>query len=841
MQPMTPFCRFALYDYQGNAKAFYLVHKRELLEDEDEVVAPQAAHHIFVVDRSGSMYHDITAVRVMMEKLLTLSEYRDSSMLVTLISYSSKGDCTVHFSRKTCGEIMRPGSAEVEAIRQIRVTGLTCISQALEMARTFIDARETTGISLHSDGYANDASPATERREIDRICEELTKIPGAGVFVNTIAYSPYSDFKLLSGIANGMNGKCVQATSAKEVFDALHDTSSLLSGRTSPAVQVQIGDAEYFTFVSRSARRVNGSPYDTIVMGLQPSDDKTVYWFTRVTYSQYLDSGFPIANTEELLQPTYSFAMAKLSEGQLNTAKFAMIATRDSDLIRQHYRALTSPDLAALHAALEPMIFELTPRARASEYGLGFRKMPVMHLLDYLNANKEDLQIYLPSITENYTRQGLQLETGVRKEDGTIEERETKARFKPGWDPNIAKIAGFDLNNNTASINVLCERPIQIWRPADGPDPILSVAGVDLDELSRFNNYTLVSDGLLNVPSFDLKIKNKRIHRQLVHDGILPDETFDPIQWYTIELEGLPLVDFSSASLEAADLSATFLGLAKIKSLISLLTALLAGKSDRFTPEQLTALGEHDITGSLYHSPPRTVPYTDKTEALNSGLIDSRISYKIDLGSTKPQILSRGQLHSGNAMLKQFYTASVLGVELTDLKWPLWWDTSVTFWHKKLSARTKITPIDGLMKPLYDAFLGLGPIDPLLETFFSFIGPHLDPTDIELIRRIPKRELHPDRTVEILTAVLEALRDESENLFGDVRPLVFYIGATGLLPDEMNAEALTADQVTERFPDLKIGSKEKDGTFFLLEDGALISVYATSVTFTVDPDKRKSA
>lgn len=836
-------CRFALYDYTGNPTAHYLVERKEVRE-EANTVAPEVTHHIFLVDRSGSMYSDMDAMKTMLEKLLTLAEYKDSTMRATLISYSSQGDYTVHFHRKTVEQIMAPGSAEVEAIRQLRVTGLTCMSQALEATKDYISPGETTGISLHSDGYANDRSPTAERREIDRICEQLKGLPN--VFVNTIAYRSSSDFKLLASIANAMSGKCVQAGSVKEVFDALHDTSSLLSGKMSPAIGVQLDGADYFTFVSHAAQRVNGSAYDTILMGLTPNDDKTVFWFRKVSENEWLDSGAPVAQSGELLEPVYAFTMAKLAEGQLNTAKFALMSTRDAEMIPRHYRALTAPALAALYADIQSVLFwgKKTLREQMPQYGLGLHRIPLIHLLSTLDEFKDDVRIDIHDLAHGYQRQGIARAKGVRNDKGVLERREIESRIKPGWDPNVARCGGFELNNATASINVLCIQPIQIYRPAESDEAILEVAGVSLEDLAAFRNYTIVSDGALNVDHLRIQISNKRVHRRLLENGVLRDssngsiETYDPKTWYTVGLDDLPLVDFTKP-FELDELEGVMVQLAQMKSLISLLTALLQGRSDRFTPEQIEALKAHDISKSLYYSPPTTNPYTDKTEALNQGQIDHRVSFQIDLGSTNPEILSRSQLHSGNQMLDRFYTVTIDGEVQKKPNWTMWWNPGATFGPKTLSSRTKITPIDSLMKPIYDAFLGfyspLGVTTPLTNLLLGAGFTTNEASDFlnALAARAP-RSPHDEMVVEVFTDTLKKLQKASDQLFAVyVQPLVFYIGATGLLPDNFRATALTAEQIGERYPDLKIGKNEQEGTFFAFRNGVLISVYAKSVAFSV--------
>ena len=56
---------------------------------------------------------------------------------------------------------------------------------------------------------------------------------------------------------------------------------------------------------------------------------------------------------------------------------------------------------------------------------------------------------------------------------------------------------------------------------------------------------------------------------------------------------------------------------------------------------------------------------------------------------------------------------------------------------------------------------------------------------------------------------------------------MFYVGATGLLPDEIDAKAQTADALAAKYPDLAFSKDEKEGNFFEIGD-AILSVYAKS-------------
>src|SRR5207244_12099546 len=106
------------------------------------------AHSIIVIDRSGSMYRSIEDLKTNLLKLLTLDEYSNSDLLVTLISYSSQGDLTVHFQRTPVTEIMKPNSRSQAEIRNIRAPALTCISQGVQLAASLVKGDELTAIKI---------------------------------------------------------------------------------------------------------------------------------------------------------------------------------------------------------------------------------------------------------------------------------------------------------------------------------------------------------------------------------------------------------------------------------------------------------------------------------------------------------------------------------------------------------------------------------------------------------------------------------------------------------------------------------------------------------------------
>jgi hypothetical protein len=135
----------------------------------------------------------------------------------------------------------------------------------------------------------------------------------------------------------------------------------------------------------------------------------------------------------------------------------------------------------------------------------------------------------------------------------------------------------------------------------------------------------------------------------------------------------------------------------------------------------------------------------------------------------------------------------------------------------------KITKVDDFMKPIFDDFLGL-------ENNGS-VANILTKVGAELLARVlqDKRDgkaVSKEEIVVAMTAAYQKLNLYAEEIYRDtISPLVFYIGTTGLLPDEMASQAMTVEEVASKYPYLQFSKDEKEATFFEVGD-SIISVYA---------------
>lgn len=824
--------RFIQYDLAGREKAYYQV---DAFEPDAGVRGEKKAigHHIIIFDCSGSMTYALPELKAMVGKLLTVDEVLNEDLLVSLLSYSGSGDCQLHLSRVRVGEVMKPSSPHARAISGLRTRGLTCISQALSKAVELTNPEELTAVTLHSDGYANDPSVFSELSALRSACARLRE-RSKNVFVNTIAYGSAADFRLLAEVANLVSGSVVRADRAKDVYDSLTETASKVSAEAAPVLEEPLGPYEMQVFFSASVRRVLGAQGPLVVTGLTASDDRRVYKYRRhASKTSWARVESPVTQHGP---EVFAFARASLALGLQNQAKYALVSTGDETL-RHHQKALTTEAVAAMATDLEAVLF--TPKVLEAHRILGaparVTKSSLLDVLQVLSDARDDYLVYLPTLQAEYKRRGVRQIPGIRKEDGSLEA--PWLRTEPLDDGQWVKVSSYDTSRDTATVNMLISRPVALYDPQAGAR-VEKVAGIDVSRLSTFNNYTIVGDGALTIPGLIVRITSPVLLAKLRELGVMVASyptAFTAQDAYSLRLDDLPLVSYESSPEPPSE--ATMKSLAVAKTLVSFLSAHLAEDGGLYTQEQVAELRRHYLSKNLYLAFPMTNHYTNLEEALAAGEVDYRTSYKVDFGFG--EISSLSKLYSANKLLSRFFerdepkkSEDKKKGEKTEkedaLSFPL--DPGSGIREKKLSARTKIGPVDEFQRPLLDEWLS-GNLTEELGELLRLVGAE---GLIEVLAD-PKSDAE-ERTTAMADAKrkLDAFIDKTYR--EEICPLAFYVGSTGVLPDELPAKALSAEELQKAYPNLVLSKDEKEGLFFQFGE-VLLTVYAKRTLYTVSRDQ----
>lgn len=796
--------KFQVYDFSGKVRNRFVVNQRSLTTAVPKVTKK---HHIMIVDRSGSMYYCMNDLKESLKKILALHEYMDESMLVSLVSYSSKGDMTVHFQAKPVSSI-KPSE-----IDQLRATNMTCISQSLQMIRGMIDKNHATGITLHSDGFANDPSSFTEKTAIFDACAQLAK---ENVFVNTVAHSDYADFQLLSAVANKVSGRCVKVNGVKQLYDSIVDTFNVLKSGASAVSHVDLNSDDYLLYVSPSDGRIIGGASGMDLAAVDPSNPGNMYGLKGVDEKTYNADPVP----EEQASPVvYAFARAKLAEGNINMAKYTLASIANVELFETYWRASSSSDLAKLANALEEHAFGKATKSVILSKPIVIKDtVTVLDVLSTMDKFKGAFVLSVDKFLKGYDRRGVKRINGERDENGNLTEPWLELDY-PG-DKTRAAITGIEVSTTSANVSINVIQKCRLIKKADRT-PITQVAGLMVDSLTSFRSYTIIGDGELTVSDLPVYISDKKAFEALVnlgvvYDGqnkaskatvIMPDGTpkngFDFNTEYRIVLNDLPITKINVDSAKMDDVIKKIF-LAKI--LGSLFNSVVKEESATLTAEQIAELKKHYLSKNMNINFPTTTSYVKLEDAISAGKVDVRSSFKIRFGTNG--IYGADSFRSANDFIERMYApiGAVKGDE---------YDCSkilemVQWTEKSLSAKSKSTVADALQKQVFDYIL-LGKSDSAgVENFLKEAK-----ADAAIKAMQGKVSTTKDWFVKAFSDSAKAIEKYSQELYMEnMFPVTFYVGSFGMAPDEWNSPVLSADAVKKQWPDAKIGKNEADGLFF---------------------------
>ncbi|QSJ15319.1 hypothetical protein JYQ62_26195 [Nostoc sp. UHCC 0702] len=444
-------------------------------------------------------------------------------------------------------------------------------------------------------------------------------------------------------------------------------------------------------------------------------------------------------------------------------------------------------------------------------------KISLLELIKIFAEYRNYIIINIKHLQENYCRTSIKRLQGIRDENGELIQPWLRTKYLDKVE--YVGMGEFKFNRNNATINMLVRRQVKLVKLED-ETPVIEVAGLLVNDLNAFNNYTIVSDGKIHINSLQVKISSKKIFEILKEKGVLDADKFDFRSEYTIQLDNLPLVPIN---VSYSCIDGLFVQLAEIKVLSSIISAHLKGQSDVFVQPQLDELQNHYLSKNIYTNFPTTTEYTNLKEALVNGTIDSRVSYKIDIGNQ--DILNFSKLPSANKFLDKMYRVydKETGEIFTKPRFEMAFNENIAFRHKLLSSRIKITKVDELMKPIFDDFIGLEE-NGIVANILTKVG-----ADglIEVLReKHSGKSLDKEEIIAAMTAANTKLEKYVETIYQEkISPLVFYIGVTGKLPDNIATPAVTAEELAVKYPNLQFSKDEQQGTFFEVGD-SIISVYA---------------
>ena len=750
-------------------------------------VEPTVAHHVFVLDRSGSMYYDINELKKQVEHVLAVNAATTGDVLTTLISFSSQGDVTVHWSRVAAREVIAGGNSYIDALHRIRATALTCISQALMEGLSAVHPEETTALTLFTDGYANHPSPRVENQRFD----EFVMLARAfdRLFVNCVGYREWCDWPRMTAISSALHGKTVKAKSMLDVLKVMEDTQELLASGSVAMVRVDQAVGLYGSLMAVNSKTgaVIAADSDGTRASMVIPAENVADWEAYVV--SRLDAADRAPRKARKADPVLAGALAlgKLQSGDVNAAKALVFASGNKTIWQDYQAAFTASRLADFAGELGCWI-----RGEGT-YAMGRNTEPKHNLFDLAEgintAPDRSLALDTSRFLQDYKRRSVKKLMGKRLDDGSIEV--PRSELVTGDAP--VYIRAVDFNTADASMQLGTIQSARLR--SRGGEILQQVAHVSLHSLASFRSYTILSSGEFNVEELPLRVLTKSawdVLKPFVTAG-QARRPFKANMLVKINLRrfGLPANTSARTPNEWHSLVERLMGATARKKVLSALRVKEA--TSDYSAEQIAALKDVHLTPALYHSPPTTVPYTDKDEAVAQGQIDFYTRYKVFFGTT--DIRNPGDFRSGNAFLAAYFTGEKDGETIKKPKFSDHWD-GASFTRKVKKGEPNNA--DQLM---------LAATEGLLEQKL---------------------------THELIEAELEKVNKTINDLYAWLRAPVFEIGCRGMLPASL-AGALrmyTAEDYARVFG-AKLKKAEQEATFYVCATtGLLVSIVPESCEYS---------
>lgn len=456
---------------------------------------PAKADLVAIIDRSGSMWNDIDSVKSGLNKLLGVYEVLGGKrgavdVSLSLVSYSSNGDCVQHFAHVDMSAAAQDGNI-AKQINALRPSGLTGMSQAVRMAQKLTRVGRVLYVVLMSDGYCNDPGVRSEQ---DGTMKAAQDIVASGGIVSTLCYGDYADFSFLNQVAATGNGVCLRAGSAKDFYLAMETGAKAAANLQAQAIRLGADGADMVVCVDSQSRTILSAVggADLVLSGL-PSNDAVAYRYVKDSGNAHLSVAQKDSGLAGLLA-----ARVMLDHGDVARAKEFVIGSRVQEA-RKLWRALTSAEQRDLTASLDSAIFGDGAPTIVSDLAV-IPSGP--SILDVLAAVMDEygpkaFQVHMPSLTGNYQRRTVGRLNGTRETDGTF----TPFRYdlvpdKGDW----ANVTSIIMSRTSPNVSIQTTMPAKLkdlkTKKSVGKIGPVSIAR----KLKMIRSYTIIVDGAVMTP-----------------------------------------------------------------------------------------------------------------------------------------------------------------------------------------------------------------------------------------------------------------------------------------------------------------------------------------------------
>lgn len=475
---------------------------------------PQSVNHIWIIDRSGSMYDTLSKL---IDDLQCQVERVKPSDTVSIGWFSSEGQ----FDWIVKG---MAGSARVaicQMLDKYRYTvGATCFSDILKsVAQIIADLKIVSPV--FSLMFMSDGHPVVRdfRREVKETMTALSGLReqlGCALFVG---YGDYYNRELMADMAEKAGGALVHSGAMRQ-FSATFGQFVEASTTTRTRQRVELGFLPDFCFTLENE--------EVVLLDVQEGESHVYVGDADVVYTL---SSRPEAKAvlNQAPEGLLGAATVFLQRARTNDALACLSLVGDVRLIKLASKAFTNADFGATEDAIKKAIFDTKSRFLEGQDFDFLPKPDAFCLIDALELLQEDEQAYfLPRHpTFVYKRIGVP----------SIPE--------PGYPKFVAKddvrCPFSDFVWNDTRLNVSLKAKIE--GTVDLGDEAAQFGFARTYPTWQFKNYTAIKDGILNITSLPSFVSRQTFATLQAEGMIAENAEWEDGKWVMLNFDWVPIIN----------------------------------------------------------------------------------------------------------------------------------------------------------------------------------------------------------------------------------------------------------------------------------------------------------
>ena len=510
----------------------FLVAQDVVTKNTKEVQVPKGLNHIFIYDRSGSMYGVLDQLCEDLKARLRTVPTGDT---VTLGWFSGEGD--FNFCLKG---FKVTGSSDYKTLDKVidqnnTTRGCTCFSEILGDTNTVV--RDLSALNnnfalvFFSDGYPVVSNYTKELQAIDKA---IKAVSGKITSSLMVGYGNYYNKELMSDMASKFGGSLIHSSDLKS-FPTVLQSFMEKARENESKVLVELhalphADGAVF---SLAGNQVNLFAVDQGSIAFSPTKGAvdTVFVLTNKAPRGMPDSNRQSELTEQWTKALYAAAYIMVQKTKTDVALDVLSVLGDKVVIDRVNNAFTNTEYGNAEANILEAIGRRESRFIGGQVQNYLPKPDAFCVLDALELLTEDPAAEFWPYNEAFEYKKIGV--GSKTKDGY-------PKFEP--DKN-ARVPLKDLVWNDTKLNLSVRARI----PGTIDLPAKEAKAVRLEktfETFVWRNYTVVKDGFLNVNSLPVSMSKETYDKLLAEDVIDKEHNRHYAgRVYVLHLDRLPVIN----------------------------------------------------------------------------------------------------------------------------------------------------------------------------------------------------------------------------------------------------------------------------------------------------------